>query len=181
MKRTIALVYVLVRISINASAQEENSFNSNIGLGFHLIQIQQDFGLGINLTSPHFAKNKIAFRMRGNLMWNQHLDDTNNDTWTPYSSLSLGVIGVGGEIDDFIRLYGEGGLLVLFPSSQFSSESSVFGGYGLLGFEFFMNDASNYFIEIGGTGTGATADEILGNPIYSNGLMISVGYRYTFR
>ena len=181
MKKIIVLIYVLVRISMNASAQEDSSFNSNISLGFHLMQIQQDFGLGINLTSPHFAKNTIALRMRGNLMWNQHLDNTNNSTWTSYSNLSLGVFGVGGEINDFIRLYGEGGLLVLFPSGEFSSESSVFGGYGLLGFEFLMNDASNYFLEIGGTGTGATADEILGNPIYSNGLIISVGYRYMFR
>ena len=181
MQRTMLLIVVLIGISLGVGAQEGKGFNSNVGLGFHLMQNQQDFGLGLSLTSPFFANNRIAFRMRGSLMWNQHLDNTDNTVWTPYSNLSLGVIGVGGEIGDFARLYGEGGLSVLFPSSEFSSENAVLGGYGLFGFEFFINSACNYFIEIGGIGTGATADEIPGNPIYSNGLIISVGYRYTFR
>lgn len=180
MKKAVAFICVLIGISMNAGAQEESKINSNLGLGFHLIQNQQDFGLGLNLTSPFFANNRFAFRMRGNFMWHQHLDSTNT-TWTPYSNLSLGIIGVGGEIGNFARLYGEGGIVGLLPSSDFSSEDAVFGGYGLFGFEFFMNNASNYFIEIGGIGTGATADKIPGNPIYSNGLTISVGFRYTFK
>ncbi|MBC8485793.1 MAG: hypothetical protein H8D45_07100, partial [Bacteroidetes bacterium] len=80
----------------------------------------------------------------------------------------------------FIRLYGEGGIISLFPSDEFSSEEFVFGGYGLFGFEFYMNSRSNYFIEIGGVGTGATADNITNEPIYSNGLLISTGFRIQF-
>ena len=45
----------------------------------------------------------------------------------------------------------------------------------------FMDKSSNYFIEIGGVGSGATADKVVGNPIYANGLMINVGYRYVFK
>jgi hypothetical protein len=184
MNKTILLVFIFASISWHVSAQEVVRFNSNMGLGFHLIQNQRDFGLGVNLTSPYFANDKVAIRARGNFMWYQHLDNTTTTTtttWTPYSNLSLGIIGVGGEIGGFVRLYGEGGLLVLLPSNEFSSESSVLGGYGLFGVEFFMNNASNYLIEIGGIGTGAKADEIPGSPIYSNGLMISVGIRYTFK
>ncbi len=177
----ITLITVLITISLSVDAQDEQKMNSNLGMGFHLIQNQRDFGLGINLTSPYFANNKIAIRARGNFMWYEHLDNNGTTTWTPYSNLSIGIIGVGGEIGNFARLYGEGGLLVLLPSGDFSSESTDIGGYGLFGFEFFMNSSSNYFIEIGGVGTGATADKIPDNPIYSNGLMISVGYRYTFR
>ena len=44
-----------------------------------------------------------------------------------------------------------------------------------------MDKSSNYFIEIGGVGSGATADKVVGNPIYANGLMINVGYRYVFK
>jgi hypothetical protein len=79
-----------------------------------------------------------------------------------------------------MRLYGEGGVIVLFPSSEFSSESEVLGGYGLFGFEFFFSHQSNYFIEIGGIGTGAVADKASGKPIYSNGLLINVGLRHHF-
>ena len=54
------------------------------------------------------------------------------------------------------------------------------GGYGLFGFEFFMNSRNNYFIEIGGVGTGAVADKVANSPIYSNGLLINVGFRHQF-
>lgn len=40
-----------------------------------------------------------------------------------------------------------------------------------------MNPSSNYFIEIGAVGTGAKADEVVNEPIYSNGLTISTGFR----
>ncbi|HEY5825345.1 MAG TPA: hypothetical protein VIT44_13315, partial [Cyclobacteriaceae bacterium] len=60
---------------------------------------------------------------------------------------------------------------------KFSSEQFVFGGYGLFGFEFFMHSSSNYFIELGGIGTGARADKIASQPIYSNGFLISTGFR----
>jgi hypothetical protein len=91
--------------------------------------------------------------------------------------MTLGMVGVSGVVRNFLRLYGEGGVIMLLPSSEFSNESNVMGGYGVFGFEFHMDRANNYFIEIGGVGTGATAEKIPTNPIYSNGFTISVGYR----
>ncbi|WP_323757102.1 hypothetical protein [Roseivirga sp.] len=182
MKNTVLLICILIcGISSSTYAQETEEINSNWGLGFHIKQNQQDFGLGVNMTSPYFAQKKVALRVRANLLFNEHINNTNITTWTPYSSMSLGIIGVAGKIGEFIRLYSEGGLTLLLPSSEFSSESTVLGGYGLFGFEFFMHQSANYFIEIGGVGTGASADKIVGNPIYSNGLMINVGYRYVFK
>lgn len=168
-------------IASGTHAQKTQGINSNWGLGFHIKQNKRDFGLGVNLTSPYFAQKQVALRVRVNLLFNEHLKNTNTTTWAPYSSMSLGFIGVGGRIGEFIWLYGEGGAALLLPSSKFSSESTVFGGYGLFGFEFFMDKSSNYFIEIGGVGSGATADEIVGNPIFANGLLINVGYRYVFK
>lgn len=78
-------------------------------------------------------------------------------------------------------MYGEGGILGLFPSSDFSSKKFVFGGYGLFGFEFFMNQMNKYFIELGSCGTGAKADKIATKPIYSNGFLISTGFRVTLK
>ena len=176
--KTIAFTFfLLLGITSNLQAQEE-SFNKNLGIGLQLTQIQKDFGVGLNLTSPFFANDKIAIRVKGNLMWNEHLDNNNETTWTPYSNVSLSLVSVAAELGSFVRLYSEGGVLLLLPSDTFSSESTALGGYGLFGFEFLIYHHANYFFEIGGAGTGAKADKIAGKPIYSNGLIINVGFRY---
>jgi hypothetical protein len=158
-----------------ANAQEEMN-NNKFEMGFQLNQYQNDFGLGLNLTSPYFTHDFMAVRLRGNFMFNEHVK--NNETiWTPYSNISLGLVGVAGKVGDDIKLYGEGGIIGLFPSGDFSSKRFLLGGYGLFGYEFHMNSSSNYFIEIGGVGTNAKADKIMNKPIYSNGLLISTGFR----
>jgi hypothetical protein len=176
MKKTGFIIAAFICFGTLVNAQE-SALSKNFGFGFQLGQYQKDFGLGINLTSPYFAGDRIAIRVRGNMMFNEHLSEK-TITWTPYSNLSIGVVSVAGEIGNFMRLYGEGGFLMLFPNSDFSSESIEMGGYGLFGFEFFFYPKGNYFIEIGGVGTGATADKVLTNPIYSNGLLINAGFRF---
>jgi hypothetical protein len=180
MKKTVILVLISF-IWANIANAQENSMSHKFALGFQLGQYQNDFGFGINLTSPYFAKNKIALRTRVNLMYNEHINSNNETVWTPYSNISLGLLSSGGKIGDYIRLYGEGGVIGLFPSDDFSSESFVIGGYGLFGFEFYMNKNNNYFIEIGGVGTAASADKALYKPIYSNGLLINTGFRIHFK
>jgi len=177
MKRTsvLTLALIIIVFASNVQAQDE-VINTGYGFGSQILQFQRDFGLGLNITSPYFGHDKIAVRLRGNLMFNENVQNANT-TWTPYFSMSLGLIGVGGKVGDFIRLYGEGGIIGIKPSNEFSTQNFVFGGYGLFGFEFFMNNSSNYFIEIGGVGTGAKANKIVTQPIYSNGLLISAGFR----
>ena len=118
-------------------------------------------------------------------MFNQHPDDDNTTTWSPYGNYSLGFLGVGGVAGGFVRLYGEGGILLVTPPGAISTSSVEIGGYGVFGFEFFMSSHEetpvSYFIELGGVGTGATADKIPGQPIFSNGFLISVGFRGYFR
>src|SRR4051812_20168847 len=126
------LLAALILIASIANGQEK-PINTGAGFGFQINQYQRDFGLGLNLTSPYFARDKIAVRLRGNLMYNESVQNSLS-TWVPYSNVSLGLIGVGGKIGDYIRLYGEGGVIGLLPSDKFSSEQFVFGGYGLFGF-----------------------------------------------
>jgi len=178
MKRS-AIFLLMVFVLIGTTYAQQKKIHNEFGLGFQLNQYQKDFGLGINLTSPYFAHNRIAVRIRGNYMFYEHVKG-NETTWTPYSNVSLGLIGVGGKAGDFIRLYGEGGIIFLFPADKFSKEDFVFGGYGLFGFEFYISKKVNYFIEIGGIGSGAKADLIMNQPIYSNGLLISAGVRMQF-
>lgn len=164
-------------LSILSIAQEQ-SLSNGFGLGYQITQHQKDFGLGLNLTSPYFADNKIAVRARGNVMWHEHINSDFKNTWSEYYNLSLGLIGVSGEIAGFLRLYGEGGLIALLPSSNFSNEDLEMGGYGLFGFEFFSSPHFNYFIELGGVGTGALANKLSTEPLYSNGFLMNVGFRY---
>jgi len=175
MKKLFTVAFMVIGLCLSAKAQE-NSVNNGLGFGFQLVEYQRDFGFGLNVTSPYFFKNQVAVRLRSNAMYLEHVKDGETD-WTPYTNLTFGVIGVGGYVAESIRLYGEGGVICLLPSSKFSGKSTAFGGYGLFGFEFFMEKNINYFIEIGSVGTGATADRLPFKPIYSNGLAVSTGFR----
>ena len=170
------LTTIAVTLFCFSNYGQEESTNNKTGLGFGLTQHQNDFGIGVNMVSPYFGKHKLALRLRGNLMWNQHPTNNNRTTWTPYSNASLGLVS-GGEISEHIRLYGEGGINTLFPSSKFSLDSFLIGGYGLFGFEFKISDRNNYFIELGGVSSGS-AQKISRQPIYANGFLINVGYRF---
>ena len=177
MKKILLTLIMTVGFTMLSHAQQQaEPFGQKMSFGFQLGQYQDDFGIGLNVTTPYFLHNRVAVRVRGNLMWHEHVLNTET-TWTPYSNLALGVIGVGGNIGNFMRVYGEGGAMVLVPSDDFSAQSTEFGGYGLFGFEFFMDPHFNYFIEIGGAGTGARADKVPTSPIYSNGLIIQTGFR----
>lgn len=175
MKNRIVIVLLFLGCLEMTYAQEEKKSNPFV-FGFQLGEYQSDFGFGLNLTSPSFIYNNVAIRLRGNLMFNQH--PKNNETqWSPYSNVSIGVMSGRNKLGDYIAVYGEGGVIGIFPSDEFSTEEIVFGGYGLFGFEFLINSHVNYFIEIGGVGTGAEANKIPNAPIYSNGLLINVGFR----
>lgn len=155
---------------------QEAFVNNGFGFGIQLNEYQSDFGLGLNVSSPFFANERMAFRLRGNLMFNEHIQDEVT-VMSPYSNVSIGVVGASGKVGNYIKIYGEGGILMLFPSSEFSSEQFVSGGYGLLGVELFMSRYSDFFIEFGSAGTGAKEDKIATQPHYSNGFIISTGLR----
>lgn len=165
----------MVGLTGKAVAQQ-SEINNDLSIGAQISQYQEDFGAGITLTSPWVAQQRMAVRARSHVMFHEHVQGQET-TWTPYLNFTLGLVGRSGLVGDSIQLYGEGGVIGLFPSTDFSSESFVPGGYGLFGFEFYMRPDSNYFIEIGTVGAGAKADKITNDPIYSNGFTISSGFR----
>lgn len=176
--RTTALTLAAALLAAHLHGQD--GLNKHFGIGGQVGQIQRDFGIGLHVTSPYFANQKMAVRLRGNVAWNQHATGELGTTWTPYSNLSFGFLQAVGEMGDFVRVYGEGGAIFLFPAQEFSSNAVQFGGYGLFGFEFHFDAHMNYFLEAGGVGTGARADEVTGEPIYSNGFLMNVGVRVQF-
>ena len=97
-----------------------------------------------------------------------------------YFNAQLGIAGYSLALARGVKLYGELGAIMMFPSEDFSTKSSEIGAYGLFGFEFFMSEHICYLIEIGGVGVGATADKLPGKPVYSNGITLAAGVRYNF-
>jgi len=177
MKKALFISFLLCQLL--SYSQEENKTKKQMQLGFQLAQYQNNFGLGLNLSTP-FKENSIwAFRIRGNVIFNEYVKNFETE-WTPYSNVSFGVISGRTSLGQYLKIYGEGGAIALFPSNEFSSENLVLGGYGLFGFEFMISKEFNYFIELGGVGTSATADKVVNQPIYSNGFLILVGFRINF-
>lgn len=176
-KIALLLPCIIMSVLIASTQNPVKPVNSSTGFGFQLNQYQNDFGFGISITSPLIIKNRAAVRLRGNLMYNEYIENESTH-WEPYTNLSLGLLSLGGKVSERIRLYGEGGFIFIFPPDKISDDNLVFGGYGIFGFEFFMSHSGNYFIELGGIGTGATAEKVENKPIYSNGFLISTGLRF---
>lgn len=175
-----SLIILFCLAGSNILAQEPD-IRTSTALGFQLNQYQKDFGMGINISTPYLIHDRVALRLRVNMMFNESLDEyasTIEYRWYPYFNTQLGLIGVAGYVSPRIKLYGEGGIVFLFPNQDISSENFKFGGYGHFGFEFYMSNFNSYFIELGGVGTGAKANLALGKPIYSNGFLISTGFRF---
>lgn len=172
----ISLCMVIVTSNSVKAQLSEEPMATGLSFGFQLNQYQNDFGMGLQVTSPFFFRDNLAVRARANLMFLEHLENM-AITWTPYSSYSLGFVGSGACILNAIHLYGEGGVILITPNKGFSSSRADIGGYGIFGFEFYLFKNMNYFIELGGVGTGAKADKLAFNPIYSNGFSMSTGLR----
>jgi len=163
-----------------ASLQVNYPF-TRLQLGFQLNQIQHDFGMGINVTSPRFFHRHVAIRLGANVQWLQYIAPASLETnWKTYGVYKLGVNGISGFITKSIMVYGEGGLVMMAPNKKFSDKSLISGGYGLFGFEFIINKHFSYFIELGGMGTGAIAEKSLYKTVYANGFTTSVGIRKSF-
>lgn len=161
----------------NHDAAPTNSNKTEIG--FNISQYQKDFGFGLHVISPYFFSKTVAIKAGTNIQWFENSNGTET-ALTTYQNIQLGMRGRSTLVNHNISIYGEGGVLIILPSSDFSSQSSVFGGYGLFGFEFRIVPGFAYFIELGGVGTGATADKIASKPIYSNGFLTNVGLKIGF-
>jgi len=184
MKKTLFIFTIFLAIvSLTMAQGGRTPAKNHFEIGGQVNSFQNDYGLGINITSPYFYRGATAVRLSANYMWFQHNDlNSGNITWTPYYSFQFGIVGGAAVIANFLRLYGESGLVLLLPNSEFSTNSTELGGYGVFGFEFFMSQDPqsfiSYFIELGGMGIGAKADKLPGKPIYSNGFCASVGCRF---
>lgn len=172
-KMYFILMAALLLFNRSVYGQEKKRF----GVGFTINRFQNDFGLGVHAVSPYFAGNAVAVKLGGNFHWFQHIDNQRT-VWTLYYNIQLGCRGRLPVIDKKLFVYGEGGPVLLLPGSRLSSRQTIFGGYGLFGFEFMATERLGYLIELGGMGTGARADKVPSEPIFSNGFTASTGLRF---
>jgi len=83
--KKIGILIATTLLALQMQAQE--GLNKNFGIGGQVGQHQRDFGIGLHITSPYFANQKMAVRLKGNLNWNEHLNIYSETTWTSYSKL----------------------------------------------------------------------------------------------
>ena len=173
--KKIIILFTLVLLYGSIVVAQEKDQKSGLDVGFQLNQFQNDFGLGITVSSPWLIKEALQLKLRANSMFFEYVEEETT-TWQPYLNLMLSSSS-GYKPSEFIRLYGEGGVILLLPSNKFSSKETEIGGFGVFGFEFFFDENFTYFFEAGGVGIGANADKIENKPIYSNGFLMSVGFK----
>jgi hypothetical protein len=152
---------------------------NKLEIGFNISQYQNDFGIGLHILSPYFMRGAIAIKAGTNIQWLENFNGTET-TLTTYQNIRLGTRGRSFQVNYNISVYGEGGVFMVLPNRDFSTESVVMGGYGLFGFDFKISQRFAFFIELGAVGTGARADKIAGKPIYSNGFLTNVGLKMGF-
>lgn len=175
MNRLPILMAITAFVVLTLNLNGQNKTNK-IEVGFSVNQFQKDFGVGVHLISPYFIHSKVAVRAGANLQWFEYFNGTET-TWSPYQNFQLGLRSRSEIFENKIFIYGEGGVVTILPNSDFSGKSVKFGGYGVFGFEFKPISNFAYYIELGGVGTGATANNVANNPIYSNGFLMNVGLR----
>lgn len=170
---------VVVKTSEASTREPVKEKSNKTEIGYNISQYQKDFGIGVHFISPYFLRKSVAIKAGTNMQWFESSDGIET-TWTTYQNIQVGVRGRRTNVTHNVSIYGEGGVLIILPNKEFSSQRSVVGGYGLFGFEFRVLPGFAYFIELGGVGTGATADKIAGKPIYSTGFLTNAGLRIGF-
>ena len=177
MKKIMLSIAASLMFCTFLSAQSKVS--NALSVGFNLNQYQNDFGIGLTVTSPYFFDGAVAVRSGVNLQYLQHIPQGQEVTdWSAYTNVRLGVASAGAVICESIRIYGEGGAVLVLPNDEFSATDATVGAYGVFGFEFFTEGPSSFFLEAGGLGVGGTvAEKSVGSPIYSSGFLLSTGMR----
>ena len=184
MKKLLLAVLLLFSISgyaQNIDSTKKSPKRNHFAIGYIMNRYQDDFGLGFHIVSPHFAGGASAIKASYNYQWLSYTNTKGENDWISYKSIRIGAIGTGALIEEQIRLYGEGGVCITLANKSMAANTDAkVGGYGIFGFEFLFDKrgTGSYFIELGGIGTGVKADKLPGKPMYSNGFMISTGFRF---
>lgn len=174
MRLILALGFLFACFQIDLSPVSAQTF----GMGITINQSALDYGFGLQVTSPQLA-GSFQIRLSGNIQGviGTNRADAQNSLYG-YGMLRLGVVGKPSLVIDDIRIYAEGGPLMLINNSQVTSKKIGIGGYGMFGMEYQMSAPFWVFLEGGGIGTGAKGEKLIGSPSYETGLFFGMGLRF---
>jgi hypothetical protein len=145
-------------------------------IGFQIGQFHRDFGIGFQVSAINLWGTHPNLRLRTNISFFEHVVNEEM-VLSPYTIISLGLVGMGGNVTEKIRLYGEGGGSLLILPDNLSTQRIKYAPMGIFGFEFFLNDTFNYFLEAGISLGQVRADKLVGKPFIANGMLLQVGFR----
>ena len=179
LKRTILVLLATGALVATATpAARADDLHDDVSVGYELDRFQNDFGVGLNVTSPHFAGGYLAVQAAVVRSWVDALaPGATEQNWYPYTAYKLGLVATRPLTGQF-RTYAVGGVSLFSPNKDLSEKSQVVGGYGAFGFEFVAGGPITYYIEMGGIGSGAHAEKAAGKPLYGNGFLETVGFRW---
>lgn len=179
MKKLLASLILLSSSLPMAHAAETSRDHANsLAVGTDLSSFANNFGVGIQVASPRLLDGKLWFQLAGDYTWVQGISGGTTG-WFPYGNLRLGVYSGRFIADGLpIRFYTGGGVVLLVNGGSLNSQSLNWGGFGLIGFEFFLDPRTAPFLELGSMGTGAIANQLQSAPIYANGFTVSWGFKW---
>lgn len=187
MNKLLFLLFFLCVLQNSSQASVEDSLAvpaSHLSLGLNISEIRNQPGIGLAITTPYFLDNSVAFRFSGNmfLLFNIPLSSASEQV-LPYMNPRFGVVYVAGTLAESIRLCLVGGVTYVLPSSKISDDKGI-GGYLGFGFEFFTSSFArsqiSFLFESSIIAEPVIAEKLPGQPIYANGIDLSVGMRYYF-
>lgn len=158
-------------------AQDKQAFR----MGFELQGLQGSFGLGPSFTVP-LPGYWPSLRVAGHWHW-LDVPSENNSRLADFQTIRLGTAPDGWRVAEKIKVYGEGGVLLLIADRTLSNKSFTPGGYGLFGFEFFTNEigGSALYLEMGATSSGLRVERPEGVPRFGAGFLLGAGFRVALR
>ena len=154
MKKILCGILLMYTVCTFLFAQENPGYDkkskTGIGLDYALVNRKNNFGVSAALTSPWLFTNSLAFR-------------ADTGYFFPSEEHSNGFLVLDGSVmgghimkTANIRLYGGGGVVVLFPMEDGEATGRI-SGHGFFGFEYFMTEEPSgfsFFTEMGGGGFG---------------------------
>lgn len=177
----VLMLLLLAGFTVQLAADETTKANG-FAFDLRIMDSQGDFGLGIGVLSPPMFKI-LHIQAGVELNWKNGIPQVATDyTWIPFFKGRLGIVGAADIGNGIGRLYGGGGMLLAWADGIRAANTLVLGGYGIFGFEFWLEPGQNlaYFIEVGGEGSGGRADRLQGSPFFANGFTIASGVRLQF-
>ena len=154
-------------------------------IGYTVHRLQDDFGTGALLSSPHFAAGLLRLTLGGAVGWSPHdVNQSGEQEWAGYGAFRL-VLEAGDRAPGSpVRLYAFGGPVLLVLPSHMADKPIALGGIGGFGFEYYFMHGGHdgpvtYFTEFGGIGSWARADKLPGAPMLADGFAVTAGFRWT--